>query len=326
VTDERRAGLQESHIAEMTLQESGFPAAPDGLADLETERVDPRYADIDRAGVAELASLMNEADASVPAAVRAALPQIVPAIEAVAQRMRDGGRLLYVGAGTPGRLGVLDASECPPTFSTPPRLVRGLIAGGEAAMLAAQEGVEDNAGAGRVAITTEGVGPADSVVGITASGRTPYVLAAIEEARRRGVLTVGLSCNAGTALSAAAEHGIEVVVGPEVVAGSTRLKAGTAQKLVLNMFSTIAMVQLGKTYGNLMVDLGATNAKLRERAIRMVRTVTGTSRERAEEALEASGMRVKLAILRVELGLDTAAAEDRLAAAGGRLRDVLEGS
>jgi N-acetylmuramic acid 6-phosphate etherase len=294
------------------------------LSGLETERVDPRYADIDRASVAELAALMNEADATVPVAVRAALPQIVPAIEAVAQRMRDGGRMLYVGAGTPGRLGVLDASECPPTFSTPPELVRGLIAGGEAAMFAAQEGVEDDADAGRAAIAAEEVAAADSVVGITASGRTPYVLAAVAEARDRGALTVGLSCNAGAALSAAAEHAIEVVVGPEVVAGSTRLKAGTAQKLVLNMFSTIAMVQLGKTYGNLMVDLGATNAKLRERAIRMVRTVTGASREEAEEALEASGMRVKPAILRLERGLDAEEADMRLTAARGRLRDVLE--
>jgi N-acetylmuramic acid 6-phosphate etherase len=324
VSDERRAGLQESHIPEASLQESGFPATPDGLDGLETERVDPRYASIDRASVAELASLMNEADASVPAAVRAALPQIVPAIEAVTRRMREGGRLLYVGAGTPGRLGVLDASECPPTFSTPPELVRGLIAGGDAAMFTAQEGVEDDVDAGRAAIAVEGVGPADSVVGVTASGRTPYVLAAVTEARARGALTVGLSCNAGTALSAAAVHGIEVVVGPEVVAGSTRLKAGTAQKLVLNMFSTITMVQLGKTYGNLMVDLSATNAKLRERAIRMVATVTGASRERAEEALDASGMRVKLAILRLERGLEAAEANARLAAAGGRLRDVLE--
>jgi N-acetylmuramic acid 6-phosphate etherase len=294
------------------------------LSGLETERADPRYADIDRASVAELATLMNEADATVPAAVRAALPQIVPAIEGVTQRMRDGGRLLYVGAGTPGRLGVLDASECPPTFSTPPELVRGLIAGGEAAVFAAQEGVEDDADAGRAVIAAEGVGPADSVVGITASGRTPYVLAAVGEARERGALTVGVSCNAGTALSAAAEHGIEVVVGPEVVAGSTRLKAGTAQKLVLNMFSTITMVQLGKTYGNLMVDLGATNTKLRERAIRMVRSVTGASRERAEEALAATGLRVKHAILHLERGLDPDEASARLAAAGGRLRDVLE--
>jgi N-acetylmuramic acid 6-phosphate etherase len=315
---------QQGGFTDASRHEGGLADIPAGLDGLETERVDPRYAAIDRASVAELATLMNDADASVPGAVRAALPQIVPAIEAVAGRMGEGGRLLYIGAGTPGRLGVLDASECPPTFSTPPGLVRGLIAGGERAVFAAQEGVEDDADAGRAVIAAEGVGPADSVVGITASGRTPYVLAAIGEARGRGALTIGVSCNAGTALSAAAEHAIEVVVGPEVVAGSTRLKAGTAQKLVLNMFSTIAMVRLGKTYGNLMVDVGATNAKLRERAIRMVSTVTGASRAQADEALEASGMRVKLAILRLELGLGTAEATDRLAAAGGRLRDVLE--
>jgi N-acetylmuramic acid 6-phosphate etherase len=323
VTEDGQTRLQQSHFPAASLRESGFAATPDGLAWLETERVDPRYASIDRASVAALASLMNEADTTVPAAVQAALPQIVPAIEAVTRRMREGGRLLYVGAGTPGRLGVLDASECPPTFSTPPELVRGLIAGGEPAMFAAQEGVEDDADAGRAVIVAEEVRPTDSVVGITASGRTPYVLAAVAEARERGALTVGMSCNAGTALSAAAEHAIEVVVGPEVVAGSTRLKAGTAQKLVLNMFSTIAMVQLGKTYGNLMVDLGATNAKLRERAIRMVRTVTGCSRDQAEEALEASDMKVKLAILRLERGLDAAEASARLAAVGGSLRDVL---
>jgi N-acetylmuramic acid 6-phosphate etherase len=315
---------QHGGFTDASRHEGGLADTPAGLDGLETERVDPRYASIDRASVAELATLMNEADATVPAAVRAALPQIVPAIEAVADRMRGGGRLLYVGAGTPGRLGVLDASECPPTFGTARDLVRGLIAGGEAAVFAAQEGVEDDADAGRAVIAAAGVGPADSVVGITASGRTPYVLAAIGEARGRGALTVGISCNAGTALSAAVEHAIEVVVGPEVLAGSTRLKAGTAQKLVLNMFSTIAMVRLGKTYGNLMVDLGASNAKLHERAVRMVRTVTGASRERAEEALEASGMRVKLAILRLERGLGTAEATARLAAAGGRLRDVLE--
>jgi N-acetylmuramic acid 6-phosphate etherase len=301
-------------------------ATPPDLAGLETERVDPRYAGIDGASVGELAALMNEADAQVPVAVRAALPRIVPAIEAVTQRMREGGRLLYVGAGTPGRLGVLDASECPPTFGTPQELVRGVIAGGASAMFAAQEGVEDDEDAGRAAIVAEEVGPGDSVVGITASGRTPFVVAAIAEARGRGALTVGLSCNAGTALSAAAEHAVEVVVGPEVVAGSTRLKAGTAQKLVLNMFSTIAMVQLGKTYGNLMVDLTATNAKLRERAIRMVRTVTGASREQAEQSLDASDMRVKLAILRLQRGLGTAEAAARLDAADGRLRDALEGA
>jgi N-acetylmuramic acid 6-phosphate etherase len=298
---------------------------PDPLAALATEGVDPRFAAIDSASVAELAELMNAADAEVPAAVRRALPQIVPAVEAVAERLRSGGRLLYVGAGTPGRIGVLDASECPPTFGTPPELVRGVIAGGKEAVFAAREGVEDDAAAGAAAIAAQDVGPQDAVIGLAASGRTPFVVAGIGEARRRGALTVGLSCNHDAPLSGAAEHGIEVLVGPEVVAGSTRLKAGTAQKLVLNMFSTIAMVRLGKTYGNLMVDVRATNEKLRERALRMVVTITGAPRERALAALEESGMQVKLAVLRLERGWDAAEATARLAAVGGRLRVALEG-
>jgi N-acetylmuramic acid 6-phosphate etherase len=299
--------------------------APERLAALATEQADPRYARIDLASVGELAGLMNEADRSVPQAVRAELPRIVPAIEAVTERMRAGGRLLYVGAGTAGRMGVLDASECPPTFGTSPELVRGVIAGGPEAVFTAQEGVEDDEDAGRAAMAAEGVGPRDAVLGIAASGRTPFAVAALGEARRRGALTVGLSCNRDTPLSAVAEHAIEVVVGPEVIAGSTRLKAGTAQKLVLNMFSTIVMVQLGKTYGNLMVDLKASNEKLRERAIRTVTTVTGASRERATAALESSGMQVKLAILRLERGLDAAEATARLVAVGGRLRAAMEG-
>jgi N-acetylmuramic acid 6-phosphate etherase len=318
-------GSQQSHSAATRLRGSGFAATPgEALGGLVTEQADPRYARIDTASVAELATLMNEADAEVPAAVRTALPQIVPAIEAVAERVRAGGRLLYVGAGTPGRIGVLDASECPPTFGTPPELVRGVIAGGPEAVFAAQEGVEDDEDAGRAAIAGEEVGPLDSVVGLAASGRTPFVVAAVAAARERGALTVGLSCNTGTPLSGAAEHGIEVPVGPEVVAGSTRLKAGTAQKLVLNMFSTIVMVRLGKTYGNLMVDLHASNAKLRERAVRTVMTITGVPRDRAAAALEDSGMRVKVAILRIGTGLDEEQAAARLAAVDGRLRAAME--
>jgi N-acetylmuramic acid 6-phosphate etherase len=301
------------------------PSDAEWLAALETEQADPRYARIDLATVGELAALMNQADESVPQAVRAALPQIVPAIEAVTERMRAGGRLLYVGAGTAGRMGVLDASECPPTFGTPPELVRAVVAGGPNAVFSAREGVEDDEDAGRDAMAGEGVGAADAVLAIAASGRTPFTVAALREARRRGALTVGLSCNRDTPLSAAAEHPVEVVVGPEVVAGSTRLKAGTAQKLVLNMFSTVVMVQLGKTYGNLMVDLKASNEKLRERAIRTVSSVTGASRERAAAALESSDMQVKLAILRLSRGLDEAEAKARLAAADGHLRAAIEG-
>ncbi|MFG2072940.1 N-acetylmuramic acid 6-phosphate etherase [Nonomuraea maritima] len=294
------------------------------LSELTTESADPRFAGIDSMSVAELAATMNAADASVPGAVAAALPRITAAIEASAERMLRGGRLVYVGAGTPGRLGVLDASECPPTFSTPPEQVFAIIAGGESAIVAPCEGAEDDEEAGAAAVDEAGVGPLDTVVGIASSGRTPYVLAAVRRARERGSLTVGLSCNAGTPLSAAAEHGIEVLVGPEVISGSTRLKAGTAQKLVLNMFSTIVMVRLGKTYGNLMVDVRATNGKLRERAVRMVRTITGAERAKAVAALQANGYSVKQAVVALRFGLSPQEAADRLVRAGGRLRAALD--
>lgn len=289
-----------------------------------TEQVDPRYGEIDGATVEELALLMNEADATVPAAVRAAMSQIVPAIEAVTDRLAHGGRLFYVGAGTAGRIGMLDAAECTPTFNTPPDLVQGVIAGGPDAIVNATEGAEDDTEAGERAIADHAVTAADAVVGIAASGRTPYVLAAVRAARERGALTVSLSCNLATPLSREAEYAIEVPVGPEVLAGSTRLKAGTAQKLVLNMISTIAMVRLGKTYGNLMVDLRATNAKLRERAVRIVQTVTGVDRDRAEAGLQQADLDAKLAILIIGRDLGVDEAQQRLATARGRLRAALE--
>ncbi len=299
-------------------------AGLDQMDEMLTEQVDPRYAQIDAASVEELAQLMNEADATVPAAVRAAMSQIVPAIEAVSDRLARGGRLFYIGAGTAGRIGVLDASECGPTFNTPGDLVQGIIAGGPEAILNASEGAEDDVEAGTRVIADHGVTEADAVIGIAASGRTPYVLAAVRAARLRGALTVSLSCNLATPLSGEADCPIEVPVGPEVLAGSTRLKAGTAQKLVLNMISTIAMVRLGKTYGNLMVDLRATNGKLRERAARIVQAVTGADRDRAEAALQQAGLDVKLAILIVGRDLDVDEAQHRLTAAQGRLRAALE--
>lgn len=296
----------------------------DELAQLTTENSDPRFDAIDTQSVAELAELMNETDATVPAAVRAALPQIIPAIEAASERMGRGGRLVYVGAGTPGRLGILDASECPPTFNTPSGLVFGIIAGGPTAISNPIEGAEDDPDAGRAAIDDAEIGELDTVIGIASSGRTPYVVAAIERARERGALTVGLSCNTGTVLSEAAEHGIEVELGPEFVTGSTRLKAGTAQKLVLNMFSTITMVRLGKTYGSLMVDVRATNVKLRERAIRIVRSITGADRETAESTLVSVDFTVKEAVVMLARGVDRETATALLAAESGRLRPVLE--
>jgi N-acetylmuramic acid 6-phosphate etherase len=294
------------------------------LTGLSTEAADPRFADIDRMPIAQLAGLMNEADTIVPAAVAQQLPQIVGAITAATERMKAGGRLVYVGAGTPGRVGVLDASECPPTFSTSPDQVFAIIAGGPRAVMSACEGVEDDADAGVIAIDEAKIGPLDTVIGIASSGRTPYVLGAVARARERGALTVGLSCNAGTVLSAEVDHAIEILVGPEILSGSTRLKAGTAQKLVLNMFSTIIMVQLGKTYGNLMVDVKATNLKLRERAIRIVSAIARVDRDAAVAALEETGYSAKLSVVQLELGLNHSDAVALLDEVGGNLRAALE--
>jgi N-acetylmuramic acid 6-phosphate etherase len=296
----------------------------DELADLVTESVNPAYALLDTMSVAELAEAMNQADASVAPAVHAVLPDITAAIEATAERMQAGGRLVYVGAGTAGRIGVVDASECPPTFSTPPEQVFAIMAGGSNAIVRPTEGAEDDATAGARAVDEAAIAPTDTVVGIASSGRTPYVLGAIERARELGALTVGLSCNTGTRLSATAELAIEIELGPEVISGSTRLKAGTAQKMVLNMFSTIVMVRLGKTYGNLMVDLKATNHKLRERAIRMVELIAQVPRDVAAAALEGVDFDVKLASLMLIAAIDREAAASRLGTAGGRLRTALE--
>jgi N-acetylmuramic acid 6-phosphate etherase len=293
------------------------------LAQLRTEQTDPRYAEIDRLPTAQLAALMNEADASVPAAVAAAIPALVPAIDAIVERLAAGGRLLYVGAGTPGRIGLLDAAECPPTFGTDPETVQGIIAGGNTAITRAVEGVEDDTDAGVADLAERNVGAGDAVLGLTASGRTPYVLAALAEARRRGAVTVGLSCNADAELSDVVEFPVEVAVGPEFIAGSTRLKAGTAQKLVLNMISTICMVRLGKTHGNLMVDLVATNEKLQARAIRMVQEITGSTAEAAETALNAAGRHVKTAVVMIERGTDAVTARALIEAGQGRLGAAL---
>ncbi|GIH68491.1 N-acetylmuramic acid 6-phosphate etherase [Sphaerimonospora thailandensis] len=293
------------------------------LAALATEQSDPRYSGIDTLPTQDIARLMNTADATVPAAVGRAVPAISAAIDGVAERMARGGRLFYVGAGTSGRIAVLDASECPPTFGTDPELVQGIIAGGEAALMRAVEGAEDDARAGAAVIRDRGVGPLDSVVGISASGRAPYVVAAVQEARRLGALTVGLACNAGAPLADAAEHAIEVIVGPEVVTGSTRLKAGTAQKLVLNMISTITMIRSGRTYGNYMIDVVATNAKLVDRAARIVADITGAGVPAAREALEDAGRDVKTAVVMIKCGLGRDDARALLAAHGDRLATAL---
>ena len=293
------------------------------LESLTTEAFRPDLADIDRLPTLEIARLMNGEDATVPAAVAAQLPAIAAAIDAIADRMARGGRLIYAGAGTAGRLGVLDASECPPTFNTDPEQVVGLIAGGPAAMVTSVEGAEDSADLARADLDALALTSADTVVGISASGRTPYAIAAVEHARRQGALTIGLACNADSALAAAAEHGIEIVVGPELITGSTRLKAGTAQKLVLNMLSTITMIRLGKTYGNLMVDVRASNEKLRARSRRIVALATGAPDEEIERALAATDGEVKNAILTLLADVDGPTAARLLEESGGHLRAAL---
>jgi N-acetylmuramic acid 6-phosphate etherase len=290
---------------------------------LSTEAFRPELSEIDRLPTLDIARLMNGEDASVAAAVAARLPQIAAAIDAIARRMSQGGRLVYAGAGTPGRLGVLDASECPPTFNTAPGQVLGLIAGGPSALVTSVEGAEDSAEQAAADLTGLRLTPADTVVGISASGRTPYAVGAVTYARSLGALTVGLSCNAGSALAAAAGHGIEIVTGPELITGSTRLKAGTAQKQVLNMLSTITMIRLGKTYGNLMVDVRASNDKLRARSRRIVALATDAPEEEIEAALTATGGEVKDAILTILGGVDARTAAKLLADADGHLRTAL---
>ncbi|MGW3415327.1 N-acetylmuramic acid 6-phosphate etherase [Streptomyces sp. NPDC000888] len=293
------------------------------LETLTTEAFRPELAEIDQLPTVEIARLMNGEDATVPTAVAARLPLIAAAIDDIAERMSRGGRLIYAGAGTAGRLGVLDASECPPTFNTAPSEVVGLIAGGPSAMVTSIEGAEDSKELAARDLTELALTSDDTVVGVSASGRTPYAIGAVEHARARGALTIGLSCNADSALAAAADHGIEVVVGPELLTGSTRLKAGTAQKLVLNMLSTITMIRLGKTYGNLMVDVRASNEKLRARSRRIVSLATGATDEEIEQALAATDGEVKNAILTILGGVDGPTAARLLEESHGHLRAAL---
>ncbi|GLW68315.1 N-acetylmuramic acid 6-phosphate etherase [Kitasatospora phosalacinea] len=305
---------------------SRHPDGPDDLRSLPEPVTEGRRsggAEIDLLPTVELARVMNAEDRTVPEAVGAVVPEIAAAVEAIVERMGRGGRLVYAGAGTAGRLGVLDASECPPTFGTEPGLVVGLVAGGPAALTAAVEDAEDDRAAAVAELDALRLTAADTVVGVSASGRTPYALAAVEHARRLGALTVALAGNRGSALGDAAEHRIEVVTGPELLAGSTRLKAGTAQKLVLNMVSTLVMVRLGRTYGDLMVDVRATNEKLRLRARRIVALAAEAEPADADAALAATGGRVKDAILLLLTGVDAPAAAALLARHGGRLRDAL---
>jgi N-acetylmuramic acid 6-phosphate etherase len=308
-------------------QPSGTPEGSVGrgdLGDLVTERVRPELADLDLRPTQELVRLMASEEAAVAAAVRGAAPAIAVAIDAIVARLteRPEGRIVYVGAGTAGRMGVIDAAECGPTFNAADRVI-ALMAGGPQAITQPKEGAEDDPAAGAAELLALGVGPADAVVGISASGRTPYVLGALGAARDAGTLTVGLSCHPGSLVSAAADHAVEVVVGPEVIAGSTRLKAGAAQKLVLNAISTIVMVRLGRTFGNLMVDVRAGSEKLVDRARRIVVTAAGVTPAEAAAALEAANGEVKTAIVSLLSDVDAATARQRLLQSGGIVRRAL---
>ena len=299
------------------------PTEAETLDRLTTEAADPALADIDARDMETRLRLMNREDAKVAAAVALQVPSIARAASSAARSLRTGGRLIYVGAGTSGRLGVLDASECPPTFGVPPGMVVGLIAGGEPAMFRAVEGAEDDPDLGAAAMIDADVSELDTVVGISASGRAPFVLGALRQAKKRGATAIALVNNSPSEMAQSADVTIAIVVGPEVLAGSTRLKAGTAQKMALNMISTGAMMEIGKTYGNLMVDVQATNAKLAVRAARIVAQVTGLSAPEAQAALQNAEGSAKVAIVMAQTGLPAGEARALLARAGGFLRRAL---
>lgn len=294
------------------------------LAGLSTETRNPNTMELDRMTPLEIVTVMNREDARVPEAIRPALPNIARCVEWAAQSIENGGRLIYMGAGTSGRLGVLDAAECPPTFGVSPETVVGLIAGGDRAFLKAVEGAEDSRELGEEDLRRLGLTPKDTVVGIAASGRTPYVLGGLHYAGTVGCHTAAISCNPGSPIGKAAQLAIEVVPGPECLTGSTRLKAGTAQKLILNMISTATMVRCGKTYENLMVDVVPSNEKLRVRAENIVMEAASVTREQAQEALRQSHDRVKTAILMLLIGCGPEEAEARLEKTNGHIRQAMK--
>ncbi|RJL52579.1 N-acetylmuramic acid 6-phosphate etherase [Pectobacterium carotovorum] len=295
------------------------------LGTLVSETRNPATMTLDQLSTLEMMHAFNQEDRKVPEAIAQVLPAIAEAVDLATASLQEGGRLIYLGAGTSGRLGVLDASECPPTFGVPHGLVIGLIAGGPGALLKAVEGAEDDPALGEADLKALDVTAADMVVGLAASGRTPYVIGALRYARDVGCRTAAISCNPHSPIAQEAQVAISPVVGPEALTGSTRLKSGTAQKLVLNMISTGAMVKLGKVYQNLMVDVKATNVKLLDRACRIVVEATGAKREKARQALVQADNEVKPAILMLLANIDVAAARERLKQHNGYLREALIG-
>jgi len=295
------------------------------LDELLTEQVNPASEGIDALPGIEILRVINAEDHKVAPAVAAEIPNIARAVDAVEAALRAGGRLFYIGAGTSGRLGMLDAVECPPTFNVPPDAVQAVIAGGEAALSRALEAAEDDPAAGARDLQARGFTSRDVLVGIAASGRTPYVLGAVAWARQLGAKTIGISCTPGSQLAEAVDIAITPLPGPEIIAGSTRMKAGTATKLVLNMLSTTVMIRLGHVFGNLMVNVQPKSAKLLDRARRIIMRTAGVSYAEAAQWLEQAGNQVKVAIVMARLGLDRQEAEARLEAAGGRISEALRG-
>ena len=296
---------------------------PTELSRLATEQANPASKDLDRKSSLAIAKIINAEDAKVAGAVKRALPQVARAIDLIASALKGGGRLIYVGTGTSGRLGALDAAECPPTFSVDPKTVQYVIAGGPKALGAAVEADEDSRELGEREIARRKPGKNDVVVGIAASGRTPFTIAAVEYARRHGAKTVAVTCNSGSALGKAAQVEIVLDVGPEVIAGSSRMKAGSAQKMVLNMLSSGAMTRLGYVYGNLMVNVHLKNSKLAERGINILQRAAGIDRAAAEEALHAAGNHVPVALVMLEAGVKRAAAARALRHSRGHVREAI---
>ena len=293
------------------------------LKGMTTERRNPRTMELDTMSELEIVTAMNDEDARVPLAIAKKLPEIAQAARWAVEAFQQGGRLFYMGAGTSGRLGVLDAAECPPTFGVEPGMVVGLIAGGEKAFIKAVEGAEDSRELGRQDLESHQLTQKDFVIGIAASGRTPYVLGGLAYAKEMGCRTAAIACNPGSAIGKAADLAIEVEVGPEVLTGSTRLKSGTAQKLILNMISTTSMVRMGKAYQNLMVDVMQTNEKLHTRAENIVMDATGVERSEARSAIDAAGGSVKCAITMLLANCSAQEARSRLEAAGGHVRTAI---
>lgn len=294
------------------------------LSTLITEQRNPNSMDVDRLSALEIVQLMNEEDKQVPLAIEKCLPQIAQAVERIVTAFQQGGRLVYIGAGTSGRLGVLDASECPPTFGVSPEMVKGIIAGGERALRHPIEGAEDSKAQALVDLQTIQFSSKDVLVGIAASGRTPYVIGALEYAKSLGSVTVSIASNPNSAMANIVDIAIDTVVGPEVLTGSSRLKSGTAQKLVLNMLTTASMILMGKCYQNLMVDVQASNEKLKSRAIRIVMQATDCDKALAEETLKQADQNAKLAIMMILSGLDRAQAEALLEKHQGKLQLALK--